>query len=226
MTQGTEQSNAARGPGRTGRPAGFVREEAVAAAMELFWRRGFLAVSAKDLADAMGIQRSSFYNSFGDREAVFREALARYAAQAPDAPLDRIRPGDPVAPALARLLREVCRLRCADLEGRGCLMVNAVAELVGVEDALGPLVAAGVRHRLAVVRRLLEQAAAQGEIPPLADPDAQADGLVTFLIGLNAMAKVVRDEDRLWAMSRRVLEGLGIGADVLDAVEGGRPARK
>lgn len=202
--------------GRSGRPAGFARADAVNAAMNLFWRRGFLAVSAKDLAEAMAIQRSSLYNSFGSREAVFREALALYGTQAPDAPLDHLRPGEPAIPTIVSVMRNLCHLRASDGEARGCLVCNGVAELVGVEDELGPLLEAAVKQRVSRVERLLLQAVKQGEIAPLADPRAAAKSFTAFLIGLNVLSKVVRDEKQLWATCRQFLLGLGVPGTALD----------
>lgn len=181
--------------------------------MHLFWKQGFLSVSAKDLADAMSIQRSSFYNSFGSREAVFIEALHRYAAQAPDAPLHEFPLGHPVMPVLVAVLRQICRVRSEDVESRGCLVCNAIAELVGVDQAIGPLLEEAVKHRTVVFRRLLSQAVRQGEIGPLADEEAAAAGFTAFLIGLNTLSKVVRDEKQLWAICRQFLRGLGIAEE-------------
>lgn len=192
-----------------------MREQAIDAAMHLFWKQGFLSVSAKDLADAMSIQRSSFYNSFGSREAVFIEALQRYAAQAPDAPLHEFPLGQPVAPVLIAVLHEICRVRSADAEARGCLVCNAIAELVGVDQAIGSLLEEAVKHRTLVFRRLLIQAVRQGEIGPLADEEAAAAGFTAFLIGLNTFSKVVRDEKQLWAICRQFLRGLGIAEELL-----------
>jgi TetR/AcrR family transcriptional repressor of nem operon len=192
-----------------------VRDQAVEAAMQLFWKKGFPAVSVNDLAGAMHIRRSSFYNSFGNREAVFIEALRRYAAQAPDAPLDEISADRPVLPALAAVLRGICRVRAADADARGCLVCNAIAELGGVDQALGPLLEEAVKHRTDVFRRLLNQAVSQGEIGPLADEEAAAAGFTAFLIGLNTLSKVVRDEKQLWAICRQFLRGLGVTEEIL-----------
>ncbi len=202
---------------KTGRPLGFVREEAVEAAMNLFWRKGFLAVSAKDLADAMGIQRSSFYNSFGSRENAFIEALKLYATQTPDAPLGKLKPGQPVVPVLVSVMRNVCHIRAADTEARGCLVCNSIAELVGVEDSVGPMLEDAVKAQVAVLERLLRQAAQQGEIELLTDEGAAARTFVAFLVGINTVSKVIRDEEQLWDMCREFLLGLGIPKPALEA---------
>ena len=53
-----------------GRPKTFDREEALEAAMLLFWERGFEQTSVDEVAEAMGIRTSSLYSSFGDKEAL------------------------------------------------------------------------------------------------------------------------------------------------------------
>lgn len=194
-----------------GRPIEFDREVAVAAAMHTFWKRGFEAVSASDLAAAMSITRSSFYNSFGDRETVFREALAAYRRIAPDAALAGIRSHQPVRPAVRKLFREICRVRAADPEARGCLVVNSIGELIGVHDELGKDVEKTVRDAVRVFKRLLRQAADQGEIEKPKDLLAAARGFVAFLSGLNTISKIIRDERDLWRMCEIFLDRVGFG---------------
>ena len=52
------------------RPLEFEREEALEAAMDLFWRQGFVSPppkkKRKQLLDARAIGYSSFYATFGD----------------------------------------------------------------------------------------------------------------------------------------------------------------
>lgn len=194
---------------RPGRPAKFSRQTAIGQAMAAFWKRGFAPVSASDIAAAMAITRSSFYNSFADRESVFREAMQLYAEKAPDAPLHNVKPGEAVTPVVVKVFRDICRIRAADAEMRGCLIVNSVAELVGVNEELGPFVEQALSEHIKAVARLLRQAVEQGELPPAENLDAKADALVAFQIGLNLIAKVIRDEAALWAMCREVLISLG-----------------
>jgi AcrR family transcriptional regulator len=61
-----------------GRPAVFDRDIALREAMKLFWERGYEGTSFDDLIAAMGISASSFYNSFGSKEALYCEATRSY----------------------------------------------------------------------------------------------------------------------------------------------------
>ncbi len=61
-----------------GRPSVFDRDAALKEAMKLFWERGYQGTSFDDLIAAMGISASSFYNSFGSKEALYCEATQSY----------------------------------------------------------------------------------------------------------------------------------------------------
>lgn len=61
-----------------GRPATFDRGAALREAMKLFWERGYEGTSFDDLIAAMGISASSFYNSFGSKEALYCETTQSY----------------------------------------------------------------------------------------------------------------------------------------------------
>jgi AcrR family transcriptional regulator len=66
------------GNGKTGRPIGFDKDAALEAAMLLFWERGFEGASMADLTLAMGLNPSSIYAAFGDKQALFSLAVKRY----------------------------------------------------------------------------------------------------------------------------------------------------
>src|SRR6516225_4107407 len=64
--------------GKTGRPRGFDEDAALEAAMRVFWEKSYEGATMADLTEAMGINRSSMYAAFGDKEALFRLVIARY----------------------------------------------------------------------------------------------------------------------------------------------------
>ncbi len=204
-------------PPTPGRPAAFSRDLAIEKAMNRFWRDGYLGVSASDLATAMEIQRSSFYNSFGSRETVFLEALERYTANAPDTVLDRLAPGDRVLPVMVAFFRELCRQRAADPESRGCLVCNSIGELVGVDENLGPVLRNATNARVDVLTRILGQAAEQGEWQAQGSVADAARAMLGFLLGINLLSKAVHDEAALWAACRSFLQGFGVPQGLLDA---------
>src|ERR1700721_2315623 len=75
IIQGKKSEESKRGRGR---PAVFCRDGALREAMNLFWERGYEGTSFDDLIAAMGISASSFYNSFGSKEALFCGATRSY----------------------------------------------------------------------------------------------------------------------------------------------------
>lgn len=193
-----------------GRPVQFDRDEAIDVVMNEIWRNGYEACSVKALAERLGITRSSFYNAFGSREALFREVLERYFEQSPDRALAVARQGVAIRPLLTRTFREVCRARASDPQARGCMAVNSAAELCGVHDELGPVMADAVLGSLARIERLLEWGVEQGELDPGTDVHALALALQNLLMGLNVMSKVVRPQGELWAAAQATLKGLGL----------------
>jgi AcrR family transcriptional regulator len=62
-----------------GRPRSFDIEKALDQALQVFWHKGYEGTSLSDLTEAMGINRPSLYAAFGNKEALFRKALDRYA---------------------------------------------------------------------------------------------------------------------------------------------------
>jgi AcrR family transcriptional regulator len=61
-----------------GRPRGFDGDAALEAAMRVFWEKSYEGATMADLTEAMGINRSSMYAAFGDKESVFHRAIERY----------------------------------------------------------------------------------------------------------------------------------------------------
>jgi AcrR family transcriptional regulator len=61
-----------------GRPREFCVDDALVAALRVFWSKGYEGASMTDLTEAMGITRPSLYAAFGNKEALFRKALDLY----------------------------------------------------------------------------------------------------------------------------------------------------
>src|SRR3546814_6001693 len=116
-----------------GRPREFDVGDALAAALRVFWSKGYEGASLTDLTEAMGITRPSLYAAFGNKEALFRKALDLYEEEklayvrgALDAPTAK--------GVVERLLRGALENQCSDCEPKGCLgVISSIACGEGAE---------------------------------------------------------------------------------------------
>lgn len=171
-----------------GRPREFDPDKALAAALRVFWQRGYEGASMAELTEAMGITKPSLYACFGNKEALFKKALdlyerdkLAYLATALEAPS---------AKAVAeRLLRSALATHCGGEDPHGCLgVISAVACSNEVDSIREHVVARRASAEAALVRRF-EQAKNEGDLPATADVAALAGCLTTVLQGLSVRAQ-------------------------------------
>jgi TetR/AcrR family transcriptional repressor of nem operon len=170
------------------RPKEFDREEALSAAMQVFWTKGYEATSLDDLLGAMKIGRQSLYDTFGDKRALFMAALERYRALT-DAYLRTCLSDAPtVKAAFQRLFMQVVD-EPESHQRRGCLLVNSAVELAPHDPATAQVVGDYQRATERLFRRGLELAQKRGEVSAERDVRALARYLVSALQGLRVTAK-------------------------------------
>jgi TetR/AcrR family transcriptional regulator, copper-responsive repressor len=123
-----------------GRPRAFDRDEVLAKAIEAFWEHGFEATSVAELTKAMGISPPSLYATFGDKKALFLEAVAVYQ-RTHGSFAARALASEPTArSAVARLLREAASEYTDPAHPRGCMVISAATnctpDSADIEQAL------------------------------------------------------------------------------------------
>jgi AcrR family transcriptional regulator len=65
-------------PRRRGRPRAYDSQAALLRATDTFWRTGYAGTSLDEISAATGMNRPSLYAAFGDKRALYLEALAQY----------------------------------------------------------------------------------------------------------------------------------------------------
>jgi len=194
-----------------GRPAEFCRDEAVTTAMHAFWTKGYDAVSVSELSQAMSITRSSFYNCFKTREALFKEAASLYVQSAPDYFLMSLDADADIVPAIRLALKNLCSERAADPDARGCMIINCLSRVTENDEA-APMLISMMQNKLAHYVTLLEKAIERGEIAKPYNAEMAAQAIMTHMIGINMMCKIVRSEEKLWQATEQFLESIGLKA--------------
>ena len=151
----------------------FDEDVALGRIMQAFWREGFQATSIDDLVAATGLKRGSLYAAFGDKEAMFLAAYARYLA-AYEEPLLALLEAPDIRDALAAVFGRVLEELDNPEEPPGCLIANSFAEAAGRGDAIEQAVRRSfARAETAYYRRFL-RALGEGALPPGTDPLALA----------------------------------------------------
>ncbi|MBL8773628.1 MAG: TetR/AcrR family transcriptional regulator [Phenylobacterium sp.] len=117
------------------RPIEFDRSKAVDKAVGLFWRKGYQASSLSDLLAVMGIGRSSFYAAFTDKRSLFIECLDLFAERTLGL-LARACADKPPVDALEGFFEGGLFGGRDERRQWGCLLVNTVLEMSGVDDDL------------------------------------------------------------------------------------------
>ncbi|QQM46218.1 TetR/AcrR family transcriptional regulator [Streptomyces liliifuscus] len=170
----------------------FDTEAAVSRAMELFWARGYEATSVRDLTGHLGIGQGSLYAAFGDKDGLYRAALEHYRTTLAAAALRSLDEGADARSAIRTMLVERVRI-AVELDGRGCLLVNAVCERLPGDPATRRTVRDVQDASRRALADVLRVAAERGEVPATGDPDTLAAFLVTFLNGLLVSSKITPD---------------------------------
>jgi AcrR family transcriptional regulator len=185
-----------------GRPRAFDVDQALEAALRVFWRDGFQAATMTALTAAMGISKPSLYATFGGKASLYIKAFERYLERE----LAEHRRALEAEPDVRRAV-EVCLLSAVQAmtdpaKPRGCFIVNGVADCGSpgtppeVERALLRSIQGAVTMFGARLTRGLEDR----QLPAATNVDGMAAYLATVLSGLAVQAQA------------------GVGCDVLRSV--------
>ena len=196
-----------------GRPRAFDVQAAEHKAMEYFWQHGYSNTSLDDLVKHLGVSRSSLYNVWDGKDALFRASFARYLrtiGMEALTPLQTVGPGSGAHQASPRAavtaVFDTISIQIShDRYRRGCLMVNTIAELSEAAPELARLA-----HEAATQVRRMFRAALEPTVTSRERTAVQADEdaafLLTAFLGLRVMARSGPTEAEARAVANRTIE--------------------
>lgn len=174
-------------PVAKGRPREFCTDAALAAALRVFWSKGYEGASLTELTAAMGITRPSLYAAFGNKEELFRKALDLYEAEKLDYVGKAL--AEPTARAVAEhFMRGALENQTRKSEPHGCLgVISSVACGAEAESIRDEVLARGASAKRKLVERM-QQARTDGDLPAHIDPEAITSYLYAVLQGMAVQA--------------------------------------
>lgn len=187
-----------------GRHREFDVEEALDAALCVFWRKGYEGASYNDLTKAAGVERPALYSAFGNKEALFCRALARYYERYLDFfPAALQQPTS--REVAAHILHSAAELHTRFPEKTGCLGIHGV--LAGSDEA-EPVRRALIDARAkgeTSLRERFQQAKEEGDLPDETDSAALAAFVMAVTHGMAVQAKAGFSRERLEAVADQAL---------------------
>jgi len=166
-----------------GRPRAFDVDLALDRALDLFWRKGYEGTSLSDLTKAMRINRPSLYAAFGNKEALFRKALDRYA-KGPTAYFDKALEATSARTVAERFLLGTIDLLTDPRTPQGCLIVQSALACGDAANSIRKELASRRDAGEAALRRRFQRAKREGDLPATADPADLARYITTIVHGM------------------------------------------
>jgi len=190
-----------------GRRPQFDRSEVLTKALDLFWERGYHAVSVSDLVEATGLLPGSLYASFGNKEGIFIAALEHYAAQTAElrnevfkaeSPLQVVR--NFLSTMIERAIDPCCR--------RGCFLVNTSLECGPDDAAIKTALRDCMQRGESWLADQIAAAMTTGELRSDTDAKALAASLMSAVFGLQILSRTGEAEQKIRSVGESSFESL------------------
>lgn len=171
------------------RPREFDEQEALAAAMQVFWEKGYEAASINDLTSRMGIQRPSLYAAFGGKRELFEAAINKYSQLSIAYIQNSLRHAPTVNEAFRIYLYGIIDGVGGGNTDYGCLCVNTMVELAPHDETFSAFTKDFQMKLANLFQQTIENGIRTGELSQNVNAAALAHALTVSSIGLSVSMK-------------------------------------
>lgn len=192
-----------------GRPLEYDPEEALDAAMQVFWSQGFDGTSLQDLLRATGLSKSSLYQGFGGKNELFERCINYYCDTLSVKMLDQLNNSESGLRFIeATLLRAAVEARSSPDLQRGCLLMNTANEFSKSDPVIAKKVAVGFDSFREVFHAAVRRGQREGAISDSVDANVLVSYLISNMGGLFTIVKGGADEKTVKDVVRVILRTL------------------
>ncbi len=184
------------------RPREFDEEAVLEAATQRFWNNGYEATSMRDLADHTGTTTPSLYNAFGDKRAIYRLVLDRYARLTLEAGAAILGGDDPPLRALERYFDALIEEALADSLRKGCFVVNTALEVAPHDQAFQQVVIGAFDEVERCVRDCVTAGQRDGSILTEQPAGDVARLALSIVLGIRVLARANPNHELLTGVVR------------------------
>lgn len=188
---------------KRGRPLAFDPDQAVNAAMRVFWLKGYEGTSLGDLTEAMGINKPSLYAKFGDKRGLFLAAIDHYTQTISAPHTQPLLENQTIRGAIEGYFASITAAISATGSPPGCLIGTVATDMAGRDEDIRARVASLVATAETF---LTDRFKAMGGAPM--DERILAELVVSVGQSLAARARMGASTAELNALTDRFLTGL------------------
>jgi TetR/AcrR family transcriptional regulator, transcriptional repressor for nem operon len=175
-------------------------EEAVALekAMQIFWKKGFNATSMEDLVTAMGINRASLYDTFGDKKRLYLAALGQFSTESSrENTVVATQCGDCPRQKIEAIFRNSLAQAIHDPEQKGCMLANATAEMAILDTDVMRFTKNSLENMETWFADLIRAGQKTGSIRADLPPESTATFLINYVHGMRIVCKTRPDAEKM-----------------------------
>lgn len=149
-----------------GRPKKFNKDDALWAAIQVFWEKGYGSASVRDLTKAMGINSPSLYATFGDKYQLYMQAIDFYISKPNCAPIVAFNDEPDIKKAVHGFLNTTLHEATESKEGGlGCFLSSCVSSSACTVEGVQPKLATAIMETESHLIHRFESEKTKGNLP-------------------------------------------------------------
>ncbi|NMH28740.1 TetR/AcrR family transcriptional regulator [Flavobacterium silvaticum] len=155
--------------------------EIIEKAMNVFWEKGYHATSMQDLVDAMQINRSSLYNTIGDKHALFLKCVKNYTEGVLCETREKISKEKSALQALVNIIKD--KAAWVANSDKGCLGIKTIFEIAPEDESVRNVLSKNNEVYLIMLSDLIQKAIDDKELNVTEDASFLAEYIMTTFTG-------------------------------------------
>ena len=167
----------------------FDERQALVSAMLVFWEKGYEGTSINDLEKAMGLKRTSIYNAFGNKSAIFERVMSCYKESVMSALFAELDAAPGIKEGIRRLLNGALDIHFDDENPGGCLVVLSLMESGQHDEQSLASMQQTIQDLKTALQARLNKAKKSGELSKDLDAGSTATTIATTMVGMMVMGK-------------------------------------
>ena len=186
----------------------FNREQVLDQMVEVFHHKGYNGTSMQDLVDASKLNRSSLYNSFGNKLAIFLECLKAYQQKTNRQTSSLLLKSSNALEAIEFIFKMNSETIAKDKQHKGCLISNCTSEMANQDVRINSFLKSNQNDMIGFLGDIISDGQQEGIINKNKSPRAYALYLFSALQGFRSTGILLDDEQQLNSIVDIVLSNL------------------